>query len=165
MPEYAVQTNPEPLSHSEQRKVNELLRMATQCRWEHDYEFAEGLLCKALVLDPDFPPCLLELALCLAEGSSRFVSAEKLARRAMHLQPDNPENYFILGKINELGNRSDRAHRYYRQAVRLAPHRNEYKLALDACPRSPGRSAAGRPGRTLGDTVRHKIVKLFGRKI
>ncbi len=135
MPEYAIHDSRVPVDRQEERAAATLLHQAARSRAEGDYEEAEKLLCKAIAQAPGHTRCLLELALCLAEGPGRFVSAEKLARRAMYQEPENPDCYFVLGKVNLLGHRHERAARYLDQALRLDPANNIYRMALESCPR------------------------------
>jgi tetratricopeptide (TPR) repeat protein len=102
--------------------ADSLLREATLDLERGDYDAVERKLAKALSLAPKHPGCLACLAVCLAEGQRKFVTAEKLATLSTRFAPRSPHGYFALGRIYTLGSRPQDALKNLRRAARLAPH-------------------------------------------
>lgn len=101
--------------------VESLLRSAILSLERGDHETAERSLRQGLARVPEHPGCLATLALCLAEGQHRYVTAERLAARAVRVAPSDPWGYHALGRINLLGGRRQQAFRYLMRARSLAP--------------------------------------------
>lgn len=64
---------------------------------------------------------LAGLAVCVAEGTGRYVSATKLATEAVRLNPQSPAGYYALAYIHLLGSRLEQGYRYLLKAKKLAP--------------------------------------------
>ena len=64
---------------------------------------------------------LAGLAVCVAEGTGRYVSATKLATEAVRLSSQSPAGYYALAYIHLLGSRLDQGYRYLLKAKKLAP--------------------------------------------
>jgi len=70
---------------------------------------------------PKDADALAGLAVCVAEGTGRFVSATKLATEAVRLNPHSPAGYYALAYIHLLGSRLEQGYRYLLKAKKLAP--------------------------------------------
>ena len=64
---------------------------------------------------------LAGLAVCVAEDSGKFVTAEKLARRSIRIAKKSAAGYIALGYINLRGARLDEGYKYLMKAKHLAP--------------------------------------------
>lgn len=98
-----------------------LLRSAIVSLERGDHEGAERALRQGLARVADHPGCLATLALCLAEGQHRFVTAERLAARAIKVAPGEASGYHALGRIYLLGGRKQQAFRFLMKAFSLSP--------------------------------------------
>ena len=74
--------------------VGSLLRSASLNMEDRDYEAAEAILRQGLTLEPENPEVLASLAICLAEGRGRFVTAEKLALKAVQAARRSGYGYY-----------------------------------------------------------------------
>ncbi len=108
-----------------------LLKCARQLLEEQEYEKSERVLREALRECPDYPDALADLAICLAEGSGKFTTAEKLASKAIKLAPRMASGYFALGYVNLLGSRLDKGYRLILKARELAPEDPRVQLGID----------------------------------
>ena len=70
---------------------------------------------------PKDADALAGLAVCVAEGTGRFVSATKLATEAVRISPQSPAGYYALAYIHLLGSRLEQGYRYLLKAKKLAP--------------------------------------------
>jgi hypothetical protein len=61
------------------------------------------------------------LAVCVAEDGGKFMTAEKLARKAINISKKSAAGYFALGYINLRGARLEEGYRYLMKAKHLAP--------------------------------------------
>jgi tetratricopeptide (TPR) repeat protein len=61
------------------------------------------------------------LAVCVAEDGGKFVTAEKLARKAIRISKKSAAGYIALGYINLRGARLDEGYQYLMKAKHLAP--------------------------------------------
>jgi len=87
---------------------------------EGEQESARLAYRKALLLDPNLVPALVNLA-NIHYGTDQLVEAQALYERAMHLDAECFEAYFNLGNIHhDLGRYLD-ALEHYRVAVRMNP--------------------------------------------
>ncbi len=100
-----------------------------QLRWEE----AEESYREAVTLSPDSPEPYVAISFVLTQPiigkdlSVRFLEAQKMARRAIELDPTNPIAYNLLGVALELsGNIDKTTHDAYQKAVALDP---EFALA------------------------------------
>jgi tetratricopeptide (TPR) repeat protein len=116
-------------------RADSLLQDATLQVDKGDFEAAGRTLAKALSLVPEHPGCLACLAVCVAADQHKFITAEKLARRAIQLAPRRADSYCALGKIYLLGCRKKEAYKYLRRAHQLAPDNPRIKAQLDAARR------------------------------
>ena len=98
-----------------------LLRSAIVSLERGDHEGAERALRQGLSRVPEHPGCLATLALCLAEGQRRYVTAERLAARAIKVAPGEASGYHALGRIYLLGGRKQQAFRFLMKAFSLSP--------------------------------------------
>ncbi|MHB8078129.1 MAG: tetratricopeptide repeat protein [Candidatus Krumholzibacteriia bacterium] len=98
-----------------------LLRSAIVSLERGDHEGAERALRQGLTRVPEHPGCLATLALCLAEGQRRYVTAERLAARAIKVAPGEASGYHALGRIYLLGGRKQQAFRFLMKAFTLSP--------------------------------------------
>ncbi len=102
--------------------ADSLLRQASIALHKRRYEEAGKYLTDALALARQNPKILAALALCLAEGESKFLSAEKLARQAIRLAPRYAGGYHAIGRIYMLGGKLAQARDNLRRAALLDPH-------------------------------------------
>lgn len=66
---------------------------------------AEQILRLGLERVPDHQDCLTHMAVCLAAGRRKFVSAEKLAKNLIKTNPYDARGYYALGRVNLIGSR------------------------------------------------------------
>ncbi len=81
---------------------------------------AEHLLHQGLERVPDHQDCLTHLAVCLAAGRRKFVSAEKLAKNLIRTNPYDARGYYALGRVNLIGSRRGSAFRNLEKARNLS---------------------------------------------
>jgi tetratricopeptide (TPR) repeat protein len=131
---------PEPTTRDESVLYAETLLLEAHFLLERThYDEAEHVLARALSLAPEHPGCLTNLAICLAKGRRRFVSAERLARRAIQLAPHDAGGYDALGRVYHEAGRLHDARRYYQKARALAPDDGRIRLRLEALGRTGSR--------------------------
>jgi len=87
---------------------------------EGNYEAAAAAYRRALILDPDLVPALVNLA-NIRYARDELIEAQALYERAIGLDADCFEAHFNLGNIQHDLGRYDRALGCYRQAVALNP--------------------------------------------
>ncbi len=61
------------------------------------------------------------LAVCVAEDGGKFMTAEKLAQKAIRISKKSAAGYIALGYINLRGARLEEGYRYLMKAKHLAP--------------------------------------------
>ncbi len=71
--------------------------------------------------DPLDHEAIAGLAVCVAEDGGKFVTAEKLARKAVRIARKSAAGYIALGYINLRGARLEEGYRYLMKARHLAP--------------------------------------------
>jgi tetratricopeptide (TPR) repeat protein len=71
--------------------------------------------------NPEDVDALAGLAVCVAEGTGRYVSATKLATESVRRNPHSPAGYYALAYIHLLGSRLEQGYRYLMKAKKLAP--------------------------------------------
>lgn len=116
--------------------ADSLLRDATIALERKRYEDAQNVLGRALALVPKHPGCLACLAICLATDQHKFVTAEKLARRAIRLAPRAMAGHEALGEVYYQASRLTEARRYFLQALALAPRDMRLRRRLAAVERA-----------------------------
>lgn len=99
---------------------------------------------RALLLDPDLVPALVNLANLYYAGDA-FVEAQALYERAIRLDPECFEAYFNLGNVHHDLGRYDEALECYREAVTLNPAFPEAHFYLAVTLEKLGRSADAKP--------------------
>lgn len=77
---------------------------------------AEAALRQGLERVPDHAECTAYLAVCLAAGQRKFVTAEKLVRNIISNNPYDPTAWYALGRVNLLGGRREQAFQNFRKA-------------------------------------------------
>lgn len=104
---------------------------------------------QALLLDPENPAYLVELARILLQGaagqgagSSLLTEAERDIRRALVLQPKNTEASLLLGTVLRAQRRLDEALVVQAQLVRAAPEDAQAVLEIALTQRVAGKPAA-----------------------
>jgi tetratricopeptide (TPR) repeat protein len=114
--------------------------------FDGDRSGAEQRFQRILRDNPRDADALGGLAVCVAEGTGRFVSATKLATEAVRLNPESPAGYYALAYIHLLGSRLEQGYRYLLKAKKLAPRdpRLESGFALYEKERPPVVSDLGR---------------------
>jgi tetratricopeptide (TPR) repeat protein len=115
-----------------------LLSEAAQWLVREEYEQAEKTLARALKRAPEHTGCLACLALCQAEGRRRFVTAEKLACRAVRLAPTDAAGYYALGRVYLLAGRTQDALLWLERARRVSPRDPRVRDRLDALRQEAG---------------------------
>jgi len=99
---------------------------------------------KALVVDPDLVPALVNLANTHYAGD-RLIEAQALYERAIRLEPDCFEAYFNLGNIHHDLGRYEDALACYEEAVALNPSYADAHFYLAVTLEKTGRSHEARP--------------------
>ncbi len=86
-----------------------------------EHEAAEERFRRILKDDPRDNEALAGLAICVAEGGGRFLTAEKLAKQAVKLDKSSAAGYIGLGYVNLLGGRIEEGFKHLMKAKHLAP--------------------------------------------
>ncbi len=86
-----------------------------------DLQGAEQRFQRILRDNPEDPEALAGMAICVARSTGRFVSATKLAKRAVRIAPRSAAGYYALGTIHLLGSKLEQGYRYLMKAKHLAP--------------------------------------------
>lgn len=97
------------------------VRMAYHHLLNGDLGGAEKRFQRILRDNPEDPEALAGMAICVAKGTGRFVSATKLATQAVRIAPKSPAGYYALGTIHLLGSKLEQGYRYLMKAKHLAP--------------------------------------------
>lgn len=79
-------------------------------------DLAEACLKQALQRAPDHPECVAYLAICLAAGRRKYVTAEKLVQNILEINPYDATAWYARGRINLLGGRRKQAFADFAQA-------------------------------------------------
>ena len=85
-----------------------------------DIAAAEKCLQQGLERVPEQPACVAYMAVCLAAGKRKFVTAEKLVKNIIRNNPHDPTAWYALGRINLLGGRREQAFRNFEKAKRFS---------------------------------------------
>ncbi|HXH05529.1 MAG TPA: tetratricopeptide repeat protein [Vicinamibacterales bacterium] len=107
-------------------------------------EAAAAAYRKALVLDPDLVPAIVNLA-NIHYARDELIEAQALYERAIVLDPEGFEAYFNLGNIHHDLGRFDEAVTCYRRAVALNPAYPEAHFYLAVTLEKLGRSREAKP--------------------
>ncbi len=99
---------------------------------------------KALVLDPELVPALVNLA-NIHYASDRLIEAQALYERAIHVEPDCFEAYFNLANVHHDLGRYGEALGCYEEAVTLNPGYADAHFYLAVTLEKLGRSREARP--------------------
>jgi tetratricopeptide (TPR) repeat protein len=99
---------------------------------------------KALVVDPDLVPAIVNLA-NIHYGRDELIEAQALYERAIALEPDCFEAHFNLGNIHHDLGRYPRALVCYRAAVSLNPEYPDAHFYLAVTLEKTGQSAEAKP--------------------
>jgi tetratricopeptide (TPR) repeat protein len=111
---------------------------------EQNMESAAAAYRKALIVDPDLVPAIVNLA-NIHYARDELIEAQALYERAIGLEPDCFEAHFNLGNIlHDLG-RFDRALRCYRDAVALNPGYADAHFYLAVTLEKTGHSPEAKP--------------------
>lgn len=111
---------------------------------EQNMESAAAAYRKALIVDPDLVPAIVNLA-NIHYARDELIEAQALYERAIGLEPDCFEAHFNLGNIlHDLG-RFDRALVCYRHAVALNPAYPDAHFYLAVTLEKTGHSAEAKP--------------------
>jgi tetratricopeptide (TPR) repeat protein len=111
---------------------------------EHNMESAAAAYRKALIVDPDLVPAIVNLA-NIHYARDELIEAQALYERAIGLEPDCFEAHFNLGNIlHDLG-RFDRALTCYRNAVALNPSYPDAHFYLAVTLEKTGHSPEAKP--------------------
>ena len=123
--ELAVGIEDRPIQHMTVREENqdfaqEMLRRSIRLIEEGRHKDAEHYLRLALDRNPEHRECMAYLAVALAGGQRKFVSAEKIAKSIIRDNPYDATAYYALGRVNLLGRRRGSAFRNLEKARTLA---------------------------------------------
>ncbi|MEN8007649.1 MAG: tetratricopeptide repeat protein [Candidatus Krumholzibacteriota bacterium] len=97
------------------------LNMAYRHLYAGDREEAERRFQDILKDDPLDNEAMAGLAVCVAEDGGKFLTAEKLARKAVQMGKKSAAGYIALGYVNLRGGRLEDGYRYLMKAKHLAP--------------------------------------------
>lgn len=90
----------------------------------------EKTLRTQLSRDPDNVNLLLELASILAEDDKNFNETTKLLETVLQHDPNNPEAFYLLGKLSEQYKEFKLARRYYEKALEADPDHTRAHISL-----------------------------------
>jgi len=105
------------VAYSETPSVN----MAYKTLFDGDHEGAEVRFRHILKDDPLDHEAMAGLAVCVAEGGGKFLTAEKLASKAVMMERKSAAGYIALGYVNLLGGRLQDGYKHLMKAKHLAP--------------------------------------------
>jgi len=97
------------------------LNLAYKLLYAGDHEEAERRFREMLKNDPRDDEAMAGLAVCVAEDGGKFLTAEKLARKAVRMGNNSAAGYIALGYVNLRGGRLEDGFRYLMKAKHLAP--------------------------------------------
>jgi|GEM_PF-232516 len=97
------------------------LNLAYKHLYSGNHEEAERRFREILRDDPMDDEAMAGLAVCVAEDGGKFLTAEKLARKAVQLGNKSAAGYIALGYVNLRGGRLEDGYRYLMKAKHLAP--------------------------------------------
>ena len=97
------------------------LNMAYKHLYAGDHKEAERRFQEILNDDPMDDEAMAGLAVCVAEDGGKFLTAEKLARKAVQMGNKSAAGYIALGYVNLRGGRLEDGYRYLMKAKHLAP--------------------------------------------
>ncbi len=121
-----------------QAYADALARKAARYIDQGKYEEAEN--CAKLGLDrvSDHTDCMSYLAICVAQGSQKFVVAERLAKQTVSANPDDGRAMYALGRVNLLRDRRKIAFNQFGQSRDMAGRDRTLRRELDRMdPRRP----------------------------
>ncbi len=105
------------VAFSETPSVN----LAFKLLFDGHHAAAEKRFQRILADDPQDNEAMAGLAVCVAEDGGRFVTAAKIARKAVVMNKKSAAGYISLGYVNLLGGRLEDGYRYLMKAKHLAP--------------------------------------------
>lgn len=97
-----------------------------------DLDREEAILTQAHTQLPDNAKLMACLAICMAAGRRKFVTAEKLAIRAMRASEYDPWGCYAIGRINLMGSRRFKAFQFFERTRRLAGKERKLKRVINA---------------------------------
>ena len=106
------------------------VRAAWRLLFDGDVEEAEDAFRRLVAENGKDPEALAGLAICVAEGGGRFVTAERLANLAVRLAPNGPAGYLALGFIHMRASRLEEGYKYLLKAQNLAPQDPRLKAGM-----------------------------------
>ncbi len=87
---------------------------------EGKIDLAEACLLSGLERVPEHPVCTAYLAVCLAAGKRKYVTAENLVQEIIRNNPNDPSAWYALGRVYLLGGRREQAFQYFEEARRVS---------------------------------------------
>lgn len=105
-----------------------LLELASLRSRQRNSQAAEALWTRVLLLDPNHLRATLALAGSLL-GRGKLLDAERHARNAIRVAPENPQSHNLMGMILTEANRPQVGEYHYRRVLALAPARDPILLA------------------------------------
>ena len=94
-------------------------------------ENAEACLRSGLDRVPEHPECVAYLAVCLAAGRRKYITAEKLVKNILSANPYDPTAWYALGRINLLGGRREQAFRNFEKARQVSRGDRDIEIIVD----------------------------------
>jgi Flp pilus assembly protein TadD len=94
------------------------------------FRAAEAGLQRGMSLMSSDCQVMAALAICLAAGRHKFITAEKLARQAQQVSPYEPWGTYALGRVYLLGGRRYQAFRSFYKALKMAPDDARLEVAV-----------------------------------
>ncbi len=129
--EFAPTTSASKASGTDLEYCARLIRRAGRFLEAGDVESAEASLRQGLERVPGHPECVAYLAVCLAAGKRKYVTAEKLVTNIINKNPGDPTAWYALGRVNLLGGRRDQAFKNFEKAKRVSRGDQNIKVIVD----------------------------------
>lgn len=109
----------------------QLIQRAGRFLEEGDVEAAEASLRRGLERVPEHQECVAYMAVCLAAGKRKYVTAEKLVTNIINKNPYDPTAWYALGRVNLLGGRREQAFKNFEKAKRVSRGDRKIEVIVD----------------------------------
>jgi tetratricopeptide (TPR) repeat protein len=129
--EFAPTTMSSKASEADMDHCAQLIRRAGRFLETGDVEAAEASLRQGLDRVPEHPECVAYLAVCLAAGKRKYVTAEKLVTNIINKNPYDSTAWYALGRVNLLGGRRDQAFKNFEKAKRVSRGDRNIEVIVD----------------------------------
>ena len=94
-------------------------------------EAAEASLHQGLDRVPEHPECVAYLAVCMAAGRRKYVTAEKLIKIILNKNPYDATAWYAMGRINLLGGRRKQAFKNFAKAKLVSRDDVNVEIAVE----------------------------------